>query len=247
MLGAMADGNRPRYREIAEHLRVLVAEREPGDLLPSEAELCEQFGVSRMTARHGIQLLEREHLLHRKRGRGTFVSHRPIPRLLGSPLSFSESMRRRGMRPSSRVLESGYAAPDAEDRQALRIADTDQVGVLERIRYADGTPMAIERAVLAPGCAAVLETVGAGSLHDAFGAAGWNPSSATARVDARLATDRERALLQLDPGGVVLCERRVIYDQNGSPLEHTETRYAADRYVFDVMMYRDEPGATGGR
>jgi DNA-binding GntR family transcriptional regulator len=41
----------------------------------------------------------------------------------------------------------------------------------------------------------------------------------------------------------VRCERRVIYDQDDVPLEHTETRYAADRYVFDVMMYRDEPGA----
>ncbi len=75
-----------RYEEIANHLRRLVAELHPGDLLPSETELSRQFGVSRMTARHAVQVLEREHLLHRRKGRGTFVIPRPVHRLLGSPL-----------------------------------------------------------------------------------------------------------------------------------------------------------------
>lgn len=233
----------PRYEEIATYLRELVATGEPGDRLPSEADLCERFGVSRMTARHAVQTLEQEHLLHRKRGKGTFVSPRPVPRLLGSPLSFTESMARRGMTAASRLVESGYAEPSEDDVKALEIAADERVGLLERIRYADGVPMAIERAVLAPECSAVIETLGDGSLHDAFEAAGHIPSRATAQVDARPATPRERQLLDLEPGGVVLCERRVIYDQADVPLEHTETRYAADRYVFDVMMYRDEPRA----
>ncbi len=236
-------GPRPtRYEEIAAYLRELVAEREPGDRLPSEAELCQRFGVSRMTARHAVQTLEREHLLHRKRGKGTFVSTRPVPRLLGSPLSFSESMERRGATATSETLESHHGAPGEADVKALEIATDDRVGVLERIRYADGIPMAIERAVLAPSCAEVIDHLGEGSLHDAFEATGRIPSRATAQVEARPATARERELLELEPGGVVLCERRVIYDQDELPLEHTETRYAADRYVFNVMMYRDEPG-----
>ena len=195
-----------------------------------------------MTARHAVQTLEREHLLHRKRGKGTFVSTRPVPRLLGSPLSFSESMERRGATATSETLELRYGAPDDTDVKALEVATDDRVGVLERIRYADGIPMAIERAVLAPSCAEVIDHLGAGSLHDAFEATGRIPSRATAQVEARPATARECELLELEPGGVVLCERRVIYDQDELPLEHTETRYAADRYVFNVMMYRDEPG-----
>jgi GntR family transcriptional regulator len=240
MLGTMSGRRTPRYEEIASYLRGLIAEREPGDRLPSEAELCQRFGVSRMTARHAVQTLEREHLLHRKRGKGTFVSPRPVPRLLGSPLSFSESMERRGAHATSAILESRYDTPAADDVRALEITVDDRVGILERIRFADGIPMAIERAVLAPSCAAVLDTVATHSLHVAFEAAGRVPSRATAQVEARPATARERELLELEPGGVVLCERRVIYDQDDQPLEHTETRYAADRYVFSVMMYRDE-------
>jgi len=142
------------------------------------------------------------------------------------------------------VIEAGRIAPSPEDVVLLQIAADEPVGLLERIRYADGTPMSIERAILAPSCATVIDTIGKGSLHDTFEAIGRVPSRATAQVEARPATARESELLSLDPGGVVLCERRVIYDQNDEPLEHTETRYAADRYVFDVTMYRDEPGAV---
>lgn len=233
-----------RYLEIAAYLRELIAAAQPGDRLPSEAELCERFDVSRMTARHAIQILEREHLVHRTRGKGTFVTARPVPRLLGSPLSFTASMRQRGMLASSTLLDSGYAAPSEEDVKALEIAADDRVAIIERLRRADGIPMAIERAVLAPRCSGVVETIGTGSLHVAFEAMGLVPTRATAGVTARTATERERRLLELDEEGVVLCERRVIYDQDGEPLEHTETRYAADRYVFDVTMYRP-PTVTG--
>ncbi|MDJ0955052.1 MAG: GntR family transcriptional regulator [Acidimicrobiia bacterium] len=234
--------DRPRYEEIADHLRAEIARLEPGDLLPSETELSEQFGVSRMTARHAVQTLEREHLLHRRKGKGTFVSPSPVPRLLGSPLSFTESMRRRGLEATSVTLEAGFIDPSEEDLIALELTEDSKVGLLVRLRLADGTPMAIERAVLAPHCARVLDAVSEGSLHTAFEAMGLMPSRASAQVLARAATAQEKALLELDEGDPVLCERRVIYDQNNDPLEHTETRYAADRYVFDVTMYRDEGG-----
>ncbi|MDJ0665051.1 MAG: GntR family transcriptional regulator [Acidimicrobiia bacterium] len=233
---------RPRYEEIADHLRARIAELQPGDILPSETELSELFGVSRMTARHAVQTLEREHLLHRRKGKGTFVSPRPIPRLLGSPLSFSESMRRRGLTATSITIESGLIEPSQDDLDALEMAEEAKVGLLVRLRLADGTPMAMERAVLAPHCAGVLTGLGDGSLHVAFEAIGLLPSRATAQVQARAATPQEKTLLELDELSPVLCERRVIYDQDGRPLEHTETRYAADRYVFDVTMYRDEGG-----
>ncbi len=233
---------RPRYEEIADHLRTEIAKLEPGDLLPSETELSEQFGVSRMTARHAVQTLEREHLLHRRKGRGTFVSPRPVPRLLGSPLSFTESMRRRGLVATSVTLEAGWIDPSPEDLAALHLTDETRVGLLVRLRLADGVPMAIERAVLSPRCAGVLDDLADGSLHVAFEAIGLAPSRASAQVLARAATQQEKTLLELDEGDPVLCEHRVIYDQNGDPLEHTETRYAADRYVFNVTMYRDEGG-----
>lgn len=64
----------PRYQEIAAYLRGLVAEGAPGGRLPSEAELCARFAVSRMTTRQALQVLVAEGLLYRRRGQGTFIA-----------------------------------------------------------------------------------------------------------------------------------------------------------------------------
>jgi GntR family transcriptional regulator len=229
-----------RYTEIAAYLRGLVADAAPGARLPSDAQLCERFGVSRMTARHAVQQLVTEGLLYRRRGQGTFVAERPVPRLLGSPLSFTESMLRRGLKASSRAMAAGIADPSAADIAALQLCKGEWVVVLERLRLADGIPMAIERAVMAPRLAPVLEDdLENGSLHAAMERRGWIPTRAEAHVTARPATAEERRLLELGRAGLLLCERRIISDQAGEPLEHTETRYAAQRYAFEAVLHRD--------
>jgi GntR family transcriptional regulator len=231
----------PAYVEIAGFLRELVGASSTGDRLPSDAELCERFGVSRMTARQAVQLLVNEQLLYRRRGKGTFVAPRTVPRLLGSPLSFTESMRRRGLRASSRVLAVGMVVPEPAETRALELPEGTQVALLERLRLADDQPMAIERALVTPSCAGVLDDdLEHGSLHAAFERLGRIPMQAHARVSARRVTQRERDLLALHAGEVVLAERRIISDQDGVPLEHTETRYAASRYEFEAVLRRND-------
>jgi GntR family transcriptional regulator len=230
----------PRYLEIADYLRRLVATARAGDRLPSDAELCERFRVSRMTARQAVQVLSNERLLTRRRGDGTYVAARTAARTLGSPLSFTESMRRRGLRASSRVLAAGWGEATEDDCDALGLGPGERVVRLERLRLADGRPMAIERASIAPSLGAVLGgDLERGSLHDAFERLGHQPIQAEARVSARRATSGERRVLELGPGGVVLVERRIISDQRGTPLEHTETVYAAERYEFEAILRGD--------
>lgn len=226
-----------RYELIAAYLNELVAAAEPGDRLPSEAELCERFGVSRMTARQAVQLVANEGLIERRRGAGTFVRAHPVPRDLGSPLSFTGSMRSRGMTASSETLEWGDVKPNADEQSALGLEDGEGGYVLERLRMADGTPMAIERVVMPRELALSLgDDFQNGSLHDAFRVIGRNPTEAHAEVTARRATKRERELLGLPPSGIIISEKRTIYDQMGAPLERTETRYAASRYSFRAIL-----------
>jgi GntR family transcriptional regulator len=236
----MSESTAPRYRQIADHLRGLVDAGRPGDRLPSDAELCTAFGVSRMTARQAVDQLLAEHLVVRHRGLGTFVAEHPEPRLLGSPLSFTASMQRRGRTVSSRLLATGLIAPERADAVALQLTEDADIVLVERLRIADGVPMAIERAALVPGLARILERdLATGSLHAAMEELGHRPTTSHAQVTARLADPRERRLLGLDEMGVLLCERRVIEDQDGVPVEHTETRYAAERYVFEAVEHRD--------
>ena len=231
------DSNRAKYLDIAAHLRELVAASEPGDLLPSDADLCQEFDVSRMTARQAVQLLVNEHLVERRRGRGTFVAPRRVPRALGSPLSFTESMRQRGLTASSRPIESRVAIANDTEAHALGLDQGDPIFVIERVRLANGMPMAIERVALPTSVAAAIDTsLESGSLHRAFEASDMVPSKAHADVSARLSTDWEQEQLEIGPNTVVLAEERTIFDQENRVLEHTVTLYAADRYSFSAVL-----------
>ncbi len=233
--------NQARYLDIAAYLRDLVGNAEPDSLLPSDAELCEKFGVSRMTARQAVQLLVNEDLVERRRGRGTFVAPRRVPRSLGSPLSFTESMRQRGKATSSRPIEARLATATESEALALGITTGEPVFVIERVRLADDVPMAIERAVIPTSVAASIDTtLESGSLHNAFIAAGRSPSKAYAEVSARLATEWEQDHLELGPDSVILSEERTIFDQDGEPLENTLTLYAAARYTFSAILLPHE-------
>src|SRR3954451_3594840 len=97
----------PRYLEIERALRADIARLRPGDPLPSDAELCERFGVSRMTARQGVKRLADANLVFRVPGQGTFVADPSVHRRAGALRSFSDDMRTRGLSPHSKVLEIG--------------------------------------------------------------------------------------------------------------------------------------------
>ncbi len=134
----------PRYYTIEQSLRVRIAALDPHAPLPSDAQLCEEFGVSRMTARGAVQRLVQEGLVYRVPGRGTFVAPERANRTASHILSFSDEMRRRGKVPSSRIVEQKRRPATADE--ARRLA-TDEVFVLRRVREADGEPVALETAV----------------------------------------------------------------------------------------------------
>jgi GntR family transcriptional regulator len=225
-----------RYREIEQWLRTLVEGARPGDPLPSEAELCERFSVSRMTVRQALQELTNDGLVERRRGQGTFVAHRPVHRRPGVFLSFTEEMHRRGAQATSRLLSAGLDDPRRPEAEDLGLAPGSQVVRVARVRLADGVPVALEDAALVPELAGVLEEdLGGGSLHGALERRGIVATRATGTITARLARASETELLDLAPQAALLVELRILFDQEGRVFERTETRYVADRYVIDVV------------
>jgi GntR family transcriptional regulator len=226
-----------RYQEIERWLRRRVRRSAPGDPLPSESELAARYRVSRMTARQAVQNLAAEGLVQRRRGAGTFVAPRPIHRREGSLMSFTEDMRRRGMKASSRLLQAGLRAATSADVDALRLPGAARVVAISRLRLADGVPLAIEHAALPAECAGVLaDDLETGSLHESLVARGRVPSVSRSWIRARLATAVESRLLEVPRRAALLLERRIIYDTDERPLEHTETAYNADRYAIDAVF-----------
>jgi GntR family transcriptional regulator len=228
----------PRYYEIEQALRSRIAALRPDDPLPSDAMLCEEFGVSRMTARNAVQRLAQEGIVYRVPGRGTFVAEPPVHRQAGHLLSFTEEMRRRGREPRSRVLERRVREPRPNEASRLRLAAGARVVVVRRLRIADAEPMAIEESVFEAALAPLLleADLERGSLHETLVAGGHVPSQGRARLGAEAASAEDAALLDVAPGSPLLVEKRVIHDREGRPLELTESRYAGERYGLDVQF-----------
>ena len=222
----------PRYQAIEQSLRARVAALAPHAPLPSDAQLCEEFGVSRMTARGAVQRLVQDGLVYRVPGRGTFVAPERANRTASHILSFSDEMRRRGRTPSSAVVQRRRRAATDAERDRL---GAEEVVVMRRVRLADGQAVAVETAVFPATVGPVLEAQPEGaSLFAALREAGHVPTAGRASLAAEAATAEDARLLGVKRGAPLLVERRLIHDQAGAPLEWTESRYVGARYGLDV-------------
>jgi len=244
----MDDAYRPRYRRIEQILRERIATLRPGDRLPSDAELQAEFGVSRMTARNAMQRLMDEGLVAREPGRGSFVAEPPTHRRSDRLMTFSREMRRRGLEPSSEVLDRVLRPATEAEAAALGLPPGAAVVHVRRLRCADGRPMAIETAVLVGATASVVldGDLEHGSLHEQLARAGFALRRGSGTIEAAAATDDDAARLGVPVGSPLLVERRVIADAHGRRIEATESRYPADRYALDVR-FEVEGGDEAGR
>ena len=246
-VGLAGIGRRPRDDDplhpalAPDRARPARADRDPDDRAtrcPSDAQLCAEFGVSRMTARNAMQRLADEGLVMRVPGRGSFVAEPPTHRRADRLLTFSREMERRGRHPSSRLLNREIRPSTGPEASALGIADGEPIVALRRLRLADDEPIAIETAALVR---ATGTAVMGADLEQGRSTTPWPgrlPPPARDRDDRRGARH-----LTTTPGSSssaratpLLVERRVILDTHGRRIEATESRYPADRYALDILF-----------
>lgn len=229
---------RPQYRQIEQVLRERLAAMQPGERLPSDAELCAEFGVSRMTARNAMGRLAEDGLVRREPGRGSFVAQLPAHRRANRLMTFTREMIRAGRVPSSRILTRTVRPSTTTEADALELRPRDPVVDLRRLRLADDQPIALESAVLVGDTAPAVMTADLehGSLHEALTRAGFALRRGTGTIGAARATPEDARLLAIRAGDPLLVERRTIVDNGGRRIERTESRYPADRYGLDVQF-----------
>lgn len=228
----------PVYRRLASTLRALIdlGELKGGDALPSERDLAQAAGLSRVTVRKALEVLGDEGLVERRQGAGSFVA-RQIEQPASVLIGFTDDMRRRGAQASSRLLRKAVGLPDPSEVLKLGISPGEQVLRLSRVRLSDGAPLAIEHAVV-PAAALDGDRVG-DSLYAALAARGHMPVRAFQRVQAGVATPAEAALLEVPPGSAVLRIERRSFLSNGRPIEVTVSAYRGDRYDFVAALTLD--------
>lgn len=213
--------------------RIDAGELAPGALVPSERELGQIFGVSRMTARQALGVLENEGSVYRRPPRGTFVAQPRLPMRIGS---FSSEVVRSGRSPGAELLwaESQLTTPLVA--QALGLRKNARVHALRRLRLADGEAIAVETtyfpAAMTP---RLLDQPLDGSLwsvlHSRYGIVAARALARLEVVTLDSVTASQLGMRNASPG--VLLTRRT-YDAAGRCFEFARDLYRADRVEFQV-------------
>lgn len=229
----------PKHAQLRAILvRAITTDLAPDAPIPSERELVEAYRVSRMTVREAIGQLVNEGLLYRVHGKGTFVAPAAVQSQLHLA-SFSDDMRRRGHEPSSRVLAADLRTPPPAVARALELPAGVRAVHVERLRLADGVPMAHEVTHypehLVPG---LLEHDLSGSTYDLLAAEyGLAPTTGEQALTAESAARPVAALLGTVAGAPLLLFDRTTR-AGDVVVEHTTSRYRADRYSVRMSLDR---------
>ncbi|WP_134766901.1 GntR family transcriptional regulator [Nocardioides sp. 1609] len=233
----LRDGRALKHVVVREYVRALVGNNAPGSPAPSERELVHRFGVARMTVRQALDALVTEGLLERIPGRGTFVARprREATRIIG----YTEEMTRRGLLAESQTMLARREQAGPGVARALSLTEGDAVIHWRRLRRGDGSPVCIEdnylNEILLPG---FLQTGMPTSLYDALERRGLRPTWAEDSISADTAGDEEAALLEIEPGTVVLRHSR--RGMVGEKIVNvSRSVYRADRFTMWIQLGSD--------
>jgi GntR family transcriptional regulator len=231
----------PLYIQIDEELRGQIASGELGPLaqVPSETELADRFGVSRMTARKALDRLVGDGMLFRQPGKGTFVAPHKMAHRATQGLSFSAAMTGLGLTCRTEVLEAGLDRAPSNVARALSLTARSQVVFMRRLRFVEDEPLAIHLSYLPGRLSALLHADLTGSLSELMSAVGARVERAVDHVEAVLATGEEAQLLRLPVGAPLVFVHGVAYSAANEPVRYTEALYPGDRWKFSMDATRD--------
>ncbi|MGW5521483.1 GntR family transcriptional regulator [Gordonia sp. NPDC003950] len=243
----MSAGRSPRYMEVYDALRSQIADGElaPGDELPAETALMDQWQVSRGPIRQALYKLRTEGYIHTSRGRPARVRrpHRPT-QTLSSFTPFSQWAVATGRRPGNHTLTVARTRTTAEIADALSITADDFIVEVVRLRTLDGVPALLERSrfTLDAGASLFDFDPDTGSITDHLVEHGVQFASMRHEIDAVGADPVDADNLQIDPGAPLLRERRTSYDSQGHPFEYSDDRYRPNQVTFSIMNTMDVGG-----
>lgn len=204
-----------------------------GQRLPSERDLADDFGVSRMTLRQAITLLVEEGVLTRKVGSGTYVASTRVQEKMRGTTSFTEIIQLQGKIPSSKLLSYTKTFPNEKERQMLQLDAKESIIRMERVRYADDLPVVYEVASIPE---RLIETFKKEDVTNHFFKTmtdnGYRIGKSHQTIFARLANNKVSKLLQIGKKQAILALRQVSYLEDGQAFEYVNSQYVGDRFEF---------------
>ncbi len=238
-----AEDSFPLYLQLASLIRRCISSGllKPGDQLPSEAELCQHFSVSRSTVRLALKEVDEQGLIRRKQGRGSFVAEPKLFRRSENIYSFTSEATAMGRTPSSRLLSFEIILPSAEVRELLELQDASvEVYHFSRIRLVDDSPLMLETSFypcyIYPGL--TPELLQTHSFYSLLFEHGIIPAAAMDTYEAIRLDKKEAELLEAKPGSAGFHHQRITRMESGEAFELTQSIMRGDRMRLEVSLQR---------
>ena len=232
------DSFMPLYYQLKEILRNKIENQEfrEGDMIPSESEIQQRYGVSRATVRKAIQLLVNEGIMEKKRGKGTFVKLSKIEEKLPVLKSFTEEMA--GRDASKKIISAAYIKAPAVIRARLKLAQGESVFSLKRLMLVDGKPLGVLHSYIPAKYRLSLEEDYTKSLYRILEKKGIKLRNAEQTIEVSMSTQEEARLMGLKASVPTLVIKRLAYSVNGEIVEYVKGVYHGGRYRYNCSLTR---------
>jgi GntR family transcriptional regulator len=237
------DSSVPIYSQVERIVMDMIdgGKLSPGQRAPSEREIAETLGISRMTARAAMSSLVADGYLYSVPGKGTFVSNPKMRQDLMELTSFTEDMRNRGLKPGTRLLDIGITNQASEKvYRVLELPGEEGLIRIHRLRTADEEPMCLETSYLPKIYVPWLleEDFESGSLYLTLESHGIELVRAEEHLEATVVRETESELLTVPVGSPALLIERTTYTEGDRPIEYVKSLYRGDRYRFTAMLFK---------
>lgn len=231
-----------KYESVAKDLeeRIRAGIYRPRERIPTVEELCEAYGVSRITVRRSLDMLEESGLVVKRRGAGTFVKDMDAAQDLAAEkrvLGFSESARRDGCTATTRMIDFTITEAPAEVARRLRIEEGEPVYHITRVRHvnADRGLVAYTWIPVAIIPRLTREQATVSIYHHVEVQLGLTVGSTHRQIRAVRPTPDERRWLGLPEGEPLLEIDQTVYLSDGRLFEYSVLRRDTRAYSFNII------------
>ena len=229
------------YNQIKQAIQDSIIQNDlrAGHRLPSEHQLMKQYHISRITVRRALAELEKDGLVIRRHGKGTYVAGNRLKGQLSHLSSFTEDMRERGFSTHARVIEFRIIEPDREIIDSLNLPEGETVVMLRRVRYADRNPIALEACYLpASRFSDILQEDFSLQSLNRLMQVRYNIRFSYARqyISTSISSRDIMRDLEIETPVSILTMRRIVYDVNNWPVQYTLSYYRGDLYEYEVTL-----------
>lgn len=239
----------PLYNQLKEILRgqILDGTWPPLSRMPSENELGQRFDVSRITVRQALNDLQKEGLIFKIHGKGTFVAKPKAFQNVSTLQGLAESLGRQGYEVINRLISFKTVAASSQVAQKLNIREGSQVSEIKRLRLVNREPVSLEVTWLPLDIGQQLEKADL-VTRDIFlileNDCGYNLGHAELAIDAILAESELTRLLKIEEGSPIMRIERLTHTADGTPIDYEYLYYRGDAFQYRLRIdrHRTDPG-----